>query len=189
MERVKLYCRGEDLGEVLLRSEGVRTEIRAAMPDPGDGLYRALLIGRDGQLPLGVMEGSWRSAAGPIAGICGQSERCSVGRPAAPFAFRRRSGGRPAVLPRCSRASFCEAACGPSAGLGGGGRESCSGWRCPWRRGSLFRWRPCSVWRRSSGWRAGSARSTPFGRRSPFCPANNNLKNGGVFSGGRENRL
>ena len=56
MERVKLYCRGEDLGEVLLRSEGVSTEIRAAMPDPGDGLYRALLIGRDGQLPLGVME-------------------------------------------------------------------------------------------------------------------------------------
>lgn len=56
MERVKLYCRGEDRGEVVVCPEGVRTEVRALMPDPGDGLYRAVLLGRGGQLPLGVME-------------------------------------------------------------------------------------------------------------------------------------
>lgn len=55
MERVKLYCRGQCRGEITLRPEGGRTQVRAAMEDPGDGLYRAVLWGEDGQLPLGVL--------------------------------------------------------------------------------------------------------------------------------------
>lgn len=58
MERVKLYCRGMCGGEITLEADGVRTEIRASMEDPGDGLYRAVLIGGEGELPLGVMEPS-----------------------------------------------------------------------------------------------------------------------------------
>lgn len=55
MERVKLYCRGECRGEVVLRGEGSRTEVRAVMTDPGDGLYRAVLCGESGEIPLGVL--------------------------------------------------------------------------------------------------------------------------------------
>lgn len=56
MERVKLY-RGEACeGEVTLRPDGARTEIRASLPDPGDGLYRLVLRGEAGELMLGVME-------------------------------------------------------------------------------------------------------------------------------------
>ena len=55
MERVKLYCRGECRGEITLRPEGSRTEVRAVMGDPGDGLYRAALCGEAGELPLGVL--------------------------------------------------------------------------------------------------------------------------------------
>lgn len=55
MERVELYCRGERLGEVILTPEGVRTQVRCAMDDPGDGLYRAFLRGAAGELPLGVL--------------------------------------------------------------------------------------------------------------------------------------
>ena len=39
-----------------MRPEGGRTEVRAVMQDPGDGLYRAVLIGEQGELLLGVME-------------------------------------------------------------------------------------------------------------------------------------
>lgn len=60
MERVKLYCRNICGGEIALRPEGGRTEVRAAMEDPGDGLYRAVLIGEQGELLLGVMEPSGR---------------------------------------------------------------------------------------------------------------------------------
>ena len=56
MERVKLYCRGACRGEITLAPDGARTEIRAAMEDPGDGLYRAVLVGQEGELLLGVME-------------------------------------------------------------------------------------------------------------------------------------
>ena len=56
MERVKLCCGGETAGEVTLCPEGARTVVRASMADPGDGLYRAWLVGERGELPLGVME-------------------------------------------------------------------------------------------------------------------------------------
>ncbi|MDE7219370.1 MAG: hypothetical protein K2O45_07095 [Oscillospiraceae bacterium] len=58
MERVPLYCQGERRGEITLAlwgPNGARTEIAAAMDDPGDGLYRAFLLGEQGELPLGVL--------------------------------------------------------------------------------------------------------------------------------------
>ncbi len=56
MESLKVYCRGKARGEASLRPDGDRLEIRAAMDDPGDGLYRAALCGEGGQLALGVLE-------------------------------------------------------------------------------------------------------------------------------------
>lgn len=38
-----------------MREEG-RAEIRVTMEDPGDGLYRAALVGDEGELALGVLE-------------------------------------------------------------------------------------------------------------------------------------
>ena len=58
MEQLPLYCQGERRGEVVLSlwgPNGARTEIAAAMDDPGDGLYRAFLLGEGGELPLGVL--------------------------------------------------------------------------------------------------------------------------------------
>lgn len=58
MERVPLYCQGERRGEVTLSlwgPNGARTEVTAAMDDPGDGLYRAFLLGERGAMPLGVL--------------------------------------------------------------------------------------------------------------------------------------
>ena len=58
MERVPLYCRGDHWGEVTLAlwgPNGARTEIIASMDDPGDGLYRAFLLGERGEMPLGVL--------------------------------------------------------------------------------------------------------------------------------------
>lgn len=58
MERVPLYCQGERWGEVTLAlwgPNGARTEIIASMDDPGDGLYRAFLLGERGEMPLGVL--------------------------------------------------------------------------------------------------------------------------------------
>ena len=56
MERLKIYCRKECCGEAALREDGARVEIYASVPDPGDGLYRAVLMGDRGELSLGVME-------------------------------------------------------------------------------------------------------------------------------------
>lgn len=56
LERVKLYCGGQCRGEVTICPEGVRTRVRAVMTDPGDGLYRAALVGGQGELALGVLE-------------------------------------------------------------------------------------------------------------------------------------
>ena len=56
MEEVKLYSAGACLGKVSLCPQGGRTEVRAVMEDPGDGLYRASLVGERGELPLGVLE-------------------------------------------------------------------------------------------------------------------------------------
>lgn len=58
MERLPLYCQGERRGEVTLAlwgPNGARTEIAASMDDPGDGLYRAFLLGERGELALGVL--------------------------------------------------------------------------------------------------------------------------------------
>ena len=55
MERVNLYCLGRCRGEITLSPEGVRTQVRAVMEDPGDGLYRAALAGPGGELALGVL--------------------------------------------------------------------------------------------------------------------------------------
>lgn len=58
MERLPLYCNGTPLGEVTMAlwgMNGARVEIHASMGDPGDGLYRAFLVGEQGEFPLGVM--------------------------------------------------------------------------------------------------------------------------------------
>lgn len=58
MERLPLNCHGERRGEVALSlwgPNGARTEIIASMDDPGDGLYRAFLLGERGELALGVL--------------------------------------------------------------------------------------------------------------------------------------
>ncbi len=58
MERLPLYCQGQRWGEVTLElwgPNGARTEIVASMDDPGDGLYRAFLLGERGEMPLGVL--------------------------------------------------------------------------------------------------------------------------------------
>lgn len=54
MERLPLNCQGERRGEVTLAlwgPNGARTEIIAQMDDPGDGLYRAFLLGERGARP------------------------------------------------------------------------------------------------------------------------------------------
>ena len=56
MEQVKLYCRGNSCGTATLREMDGRLEVCAEMDDPGDGLYRAVLVGERGELSLGVME-------------------------------------------------------------------------------------------------------------------------------------
>ena len=56
MEEVKLYSAGACLGKLTLCPQGPRTEVRAVMEDPGDGLYRAFLAGERGEFPLGVLE-------------------------------------------------------------------------------------------------------------------------------------
>ena len=56
VETIRLFCRGEPRGDVTLGPGDGRREVRASMADPGDGLYRAFLIGERGELPLGVME-------------------------------------------------------------------------------------------------------------------------------------
>lgn len=56
MKQVPLYCRGIGCGVATLREMEGRLEICGEMPDPGDGLYRAVLVGERGELPLGVME-------------------------------------------------------------------------------------------------------------------------------------
>ena len=97
MERVELYCQERPRGEITLDPRGSRTRVRASMDDPGDGLYRAALLGERGELLLGVLEPAEgrlvlrrelysRDIArlGPSAG----------GRPAAPSASGRRPGGR-----------------------------------------------------------------------------------------------
>lgn len=55
MGEVPVCCRGVRCGEARLREEGGRLEIRAELPDPRDGLYRGVLVCRQGELSLGVL--------------------------------------------------------------------------------------------------------------------------------------
>lgn len=56
MEEIRLFCGGQPRGKVTLDQGDSRREVRASMADPGDGLYRAFLVGERGEIPLGVME-------------------------------------------------------------------------------------------------------------------------------------
>jgi len=56
MEQLKVFCRSSCQGEATLERRDGRAEIEVSMKDPADGLYRAVLTGERGQLPLGVME-------------------------------------------------------------------------------------------------------------------------------------
>lgn len=56
MEQVTVYCRERSCGEGRIVQENGRADIRITMDDPGDGLYRAALVGERGQLALGVLE-------------------------------------------------------------------------------------------------------------------------------------
>ena len=58
MERYVLYCQGAARGELTLLPQGACTQVEARMPDPGDGVYRAALVGERGTLKLGVLEPS-----------------------------------------------------------------------------------------------------------------------------------
>lgn len=55
MERLPLTSQSGVRGEVSVCPQGARTEVRCSLPDPGDGLYRAFLLGEGGELPLGVL--------------------------------------------------------------------------------------------------------------------------------------
>jgi len=50
-----LSRRGVPAGTVEIVMEGSCAQLRATMKDPGDGLYRAVLTGALGELPVGVM--------------------------------------------------------------------------------------------------------------------------------------
>lgn len=56
MEQLKVFCRNSCQGEATVERTDGRAEIEVSMKDPADGLYRAVLTGECGQLPLGVME-------------------------------------------------------------------------------------------------------------------------------------
>lgn len=56
MECCELFCNGDPAGKITLEPAGSRVEICSSMPAPGDGLYRVVLIGERGEMPLGVME-------------------------------------------------------------------------------------------------------------------------------------
>lgn len=55
MERLPLTCQNGERGEVTVCPQGARTELRCSISDPGDGLYRAYLLGERGELALGVL--------------------------------------------------------------------------------------------------------------------------------------
>lgn len=55
MERLPLTCQSGERGELTVCPQGARTELRASLADPGDGLYRAFLLGERGELALGVL--------------------------------------------------------------------------------------------------------------------------------------
>ncbi len=56
MEELPLDRSGVRAGRVTLERRGCCVQVTASMDSPGDGLYRAFLLGERGELPLGVME-------------------------------------------------------------------------------------------------------------------------------------
>ena len=56
MTQLEVYCRGICRGEASVTAEEGRMGIDVTMEDPGDGLYRASLVGAVGRLALGVLE-------------------------------------------------------------------------------------------------------------------------------------
>ena len=149
METVKLYCGGRPQGEVVIGPEEIRREVRAAMADPGDGLYRAFLLGQAGELPLGVMEPAGgtlsvrrRLYAREIAAL-GPLER---GEARLSFAFgegvwqETDAPGQVTADPALRRR--LESLPGSCAD----GRGSGCCWPFPWRRESPFPWSLSSAW-------------------------------------------
>ena len=55
MERLPLTGPRGERGEITVRPQGSRTQLHCWLSDPGDGLYRAFLLGEHGELPLGVL--------------------------------------------------------------------------------------------------------------------------------------
>lgn len=106
MERIGLYRQGAKVGEIRLTPCGARTEIDASMDDPGDGLYRAFLLGERGELPLGVLApeggrlGLKKQVYGRDVAALGALHR---GEARCSFPFRGSQGGR------CWRETCCPA--------------------------------------------------------------------------------
>ena len=56
LKTVAVYCRGAVCGSASVQEKADRLEISTQIPDPGDGLYRAVLVCGKGDISLGVME-------------------------------------------------------------------------------------------------------------------------------------
>lgn len=56
MEQLQVFCRSSCQGKATVERNDSRAEINVSMKDPADGLYRAVLTGERGTLPLGVLE-------------------------------------------------------------------------------------------------------------------------------------
>lgn len=57
MKTVAVYCRGVNCSSASIQETSVgRVEIGLELPDPGDGLYRALLVCERGEISLGVLQ-------------------------------------------------------------------------------------------------------------------------------------
>ena len=56
MKTVAVYGRGAELGSATVLERAGRVEIGVELSDPGDGLYRAVLVCERGDLSLGVLQ-------------------------------------------------------------------------------------------------------------------------------------
>ena len=137
MERLPLTGLDGARGELTVCPQGVRTELRAYLDDPGDGLYRAFLLGEHGELALGVLapEGGRlalcrRLYSRDVAAL-GPLLRGEVRR-----SFRFQDGG-PAVQtpPACWRETHCPAQLFQSPFLQSRLRPIGRAW---WRREGVF---------------------------------------------------
>lgn len=104
MDACGLFCGGNCRGEVTFLDRGACTEVRAGMEDPGDGLYRAFLLGPHGERLLGVLE---PGGCGRL-GICRRlysRDLAALGQPLRgearrSFPFRQESRWRETETPR-----------------------------------------------------------------------------------------